>query len=322
MKFFRFIAVVSALLILSCGLVVGTERPEVTRRHFVYHFDNSTYIDFADSVLNDVRSKLIELLGDTMSYRPAVYLLDSREAFARVVHGSFPDWGAAAALPEGGLMAIKNPDHHNIHKPLEMLLKHEYSHLALADALGDYRAPRWFDEGLAMLVSMEWGWSDNLAISKAAVFGEFIPLSDIGDVNSFGRSKSHVAYAQSYLAVFYILEEYGPESLTIFLDVTARGGLIDEALVAATGSNSVGFENEFRQYLGRRFNALTLFQDTMYFWLALALIVIIGAILQFKRRARYYRRWEEDEKLHSTDFDYGNPDDPEQIDDEDKPWQN
>jgi hypothetical protein len=34
----------------------------------------------------------------------------------------------------------------------------------------------------------------------------------------------------------------------------------------------------------------------------------------------YYKKWEEDEKYQSTDFDYGDPDNPEQIDDEDEPW--
>ena len=60
--------------------------------------------------------------------------------------------------------------------------------------------------------------------------------------------------------------------------------------------------------------------DTIYFWLALALIVIIGGAMNFKKRRRYYEQFEEDEKLHSTDFDYGDSDNPEQIDDEDEAW--
>jgi len=41
-------------------------------------------------------------------------------------------------------------------------------------------------------------------------------------------------------------------------------------------------------------------------------------ILPFEKE--YYKKWEEEEKLHSTDFDYGDPDNPEQTDDE-EPWQ-
>ncbi|MCK4461083.1 MAG: LPXTG cell wall anchor domain-containing protein, partial [candidate division Zixibacteria bacterium] len=67
------------------------------------------------------------------------------------------------------------------------------------------------------------------------------------------------------------------------------------------------------------FNIATLFMDTMFFWLGLAMIVIIAAFLRYRKRRKYYKQWEEEEKLHSTDFDYGDPDNPEQIDD-DEPW--
>jgi hypothetical protein len=52
----------------------------------------------------------------------------------------------------------------------------------------------------------------------------------------------------------------------------------------------------------------------------LALIVIVAAFVRYKRRRQYYKKWAEDEKLQSKDFDYGNPDKPEQADEEDEPW--
>jgi hypothetical protein len=57
----------------------------------------------------------------------------------------------------------------------------------------------------------------------------------------------------------------------------------------------------------------------MWLFVALAVVVVIGAFLRFRRRRQYYRRWEEEENLHSTDFDYGDPDNPEATDDE-EPW--
>jgi len=47
--------------------------------------------------------------------------------------------------------------------------------------------------------------------------------------------------------------------------------------------------------------------------------VIIGFFLALRRRRQYYRKWEEEERLASTDFDYGDPDEPERPDD-DEPW--
>jgi hypothetical protein len=292
----------------------------VEREHFVYYFDSPRHIDYADSVLEEVRLELIQLLHDTLSYKPAVYLLDDLNYFREVIHGNFPDWGAAAAVPMARLMALKSPDRYNLNKPLHELLKHEYAHLAVAHRVGIRSIPRWFDEGMAMLVSSEWGWSDNLAMSKAAIFGEFIPLREIENLNRFSDGKAQVAYSQSYLAVRYIQREYGDRGLLIFLDEIARGALISEALTTSTGATYREFEKEFNGYLSQRYNVASLFLDTMWFWLALAMIVVIGAFLRYRKRRQYYKKWEEAEKYQSTDFDYGDPDHPERIDDEDEPW--
>jgi LPXTG-motif cell wall-anchored protein len=89
--------------------------------------------------------------------------------------------------------------------------------------------------------------------------------------------------------------------------------------MASVGSNYADFEQELHVYWRDRFNFLALLMDSMYFWLGLAIILIIGGILAIRRRRSYYRKWEEEEKYASTDFDYGDPDDPEQVDD-DEPW--
>lgn len=299
---------------------VGQPSEAIERTNFVFYVDNPRYVEPADSVLNNVRMRLKATLRDTLPYKASVYIVEDLDYFGRLIRGRFPDWGAAAAFPERRLIAIKSPDKFNIGKSLAELLAHEYAHLVVAHRSGFYSVPRWFDEGVAMLVSTEWSWSDNLAMSKAAVFGDFIPLRSIEKVNRFNQSQAHVAYAQSYLAVKYMLDEYGTNVVNIFLDGIARGSSIDEALMASTGSSYREFEDEFQQYLSGHYNLVTLFTDTMYFWLALAVIVVIGAFLQYRKRRKYYKKWEKEEKLQSTDFDYGDPNRPEKIDDEDEPW--
>jgi hypothetical protein len=306
---------------LTVAPAAGSQAPQpVEREHFIFYVDNDRYINLADSVLNNTRKQLLTMLRDSLPYRPSVYIVGDLDYFKRLIRGRFPDWGAAAALPERRLIALKSPDKFNLGKPLPELLAHEYAHLVVGHRTGFYFAPRWFDEGLAMLVSTEWSWSDNLAMSKTAVFGDFIPLRNIEKVNRFNQSQAQVAYAQSYLAVKYLFDEYGVDAVNLFLDEIAANSSLDKALTAATGSNYREFEEEYLQYLRLHYNLATLFTDTMYFWLALAVIVVIGAFLQFRKRQKYYRRWEMEEQLQSTDFDYGDPDRPEEIDDEDEPW--
>jgi hypothetical protein len=312
------------LLILVLTLVCAVEADEgapepIERAHFIYYLDNPRYASLIDTILNRTRTRLIQYLKDSLSYRPAVHIVEDLSRFEKLVGGYFPDWGAAAAAPARRLMAVKSPDRFNLNRSLRELLAHEYAHLALAHRCRLGTPPRWFDEGLAMMVSMEWSWSDNMAMSKGAVFGQLIPLKEIERVNRFSENKAHLAYAESYLAVKYLFDEYGVSAVNTFLDYVARGKSLDDALMAATGSDYDDFDAEYQATLLKRFNVLSLFMDTIYFWVALAIVVIIGGILSYRRRRQYYKDWEEHEKLHSTDFDYGDQDNPEQIDD-DEPW--
>lgn len=292
----------------------------IEKEHFIYYLDNTNYLDFSDSLLLSTKSHLEKMLRDTVNYKINVYIIEDLNYFQKIIKGRFPDWGAAAAYPPKRLIAIKSPDKFNVNKPLSELLAHEYTHLALSHRTGLHDVPRWFDEGMAMLTSTEWSWGDNLAMSKTAVFGDFYDLKEIRKVNRFNKSQAHVAYAQSYLSVKYFFDNYGVNSINIFLDSIASGASVDNALLASTGANQNEFNEEVRLYLAKHYNIITLFADTMYLWLGLAIIVIIGAILKYKKRRQYYKKWEEEEKLHSTDFDYGDPDNPEKLDDDDETW--
>lgn len=157
-------------------------------------------------------------------------------------------------------------------------------------------------------------------MSRAVVFRSLVPLREIERINLFPSGRAQTAYAQSYLAVKYILDEYGAETLNDFLDVIKSRGTFDEAFLASLGLNYDEFEKEFFDFLNKRYNLMTLFGDLYFVWIFLAAVVVIGFLLKIQRRRKYYKRWEREERLQSTDFDYGDPDNPEQVDDEDKPW--
>jgi hypothetical protein len=312
--------VLIALLALGAGSFARVkETPAVEREHYSYYFDKPAYVAVADSALDRARERLSELLRHELSYKPAVYIPETDAEFRRLTHGMLPDWGVAVAFPQRKLIAIKSPDKFNVSRSLQELLVHEYAHLVTDERTGFHHPPRWFNEGLSMYVSMEWGWSDNLAMSKAAVFGQLIPLADIELVNRFGEGKAHVAYSQSFLAVKYLFDEYGVNSVNVFLDQIAAGKSVNRALVESTGSTHAEFDKEFREFLLKRYNASSLFMDTFFFWIGLALIVVVGTFLRYRKRRQLFKKWEQEEKFHSTDFDYGDPDHPERTDD-DEPW--
>ncbi|MCX6827075.1 MAG: peptidase MA family metallohydrolase [candidate division Zixibacteria bacterium] len=291
----------------------------IEREHFIYRFNSPLFAEIANSALTEAREKLIKILGDTISYKPVIIIADDINQFKEAVGGAFPDWGAAAALPYRQLIVIKSPAHFRLGRSMKELLQHEYSHLALADRLRFVRVPRWVDEGLAMYVSSEWGWGENLTMTRSAIFNALIPLENIELLNQFSEGKAMTAYAQSYLAVKYLLDNYGSESFNIFLNTLRVRKTADQALMAATGSGYDGFEKEFFAYLKQRYNLMTFFADTIYLWIFLALVVMVSSFLYFRRRKKYYRQWEDEERFQSRDFDYGDPDNPEEASNEDKP---
>jgi len=319
----RILFIITSVLILFLGSYIyaeGYTPPEpIEKEHFIFYLDNTKYLDMADSLLLSTRAHLEKMLWDTIDYKLNVYIINDFNYFQKIIKGHFPDWGAAAAYPPQRLIAIKSPDKFNLNKSLSELLAHEYTHLALSHRTGLHDAPRWFEEGMAMLTSSEWSWSDNLEMSKTAVFGDFYNLNDIRNVNRFNESQAHTAYSQSFLSVKYFFDNYGINGINIFLDSIASGATIDNALLASTGANYKEFNEEIKIDLRKRYNLITLFADTMYLWLGLAIVVIIGFFLRYKKRREYYKKWEEEEKLHSTDFDYGDPEEPEKLDD-DEPW--
>jgi len=290
------------------------------RQYYDYFAANDQFVSQVDSAVISARNALKIILGDTLHYRPRIYIEQNLSDFSRRIGSAIPDWGAAVAMPYRQMIVLKSPAHFRLEKSLYELIKHEYAHLALEDRLYHVEPPRWLNEGLAMYVAYEWGWANNISLSQAALFGSLVPLRDIEKLNRFPSGRAQTAYAQSYIAVKYLLEQYGIESFNILLDHLKDGKSIDTALMAAIGSDYDGFEQEFTIYLKSRFNLLTIFIDMSYLWLFLAIVVIVGFILKMLNRKKKYQEWDEHEKYHSTDFDYGDPDNPEQVDDEDKPW--
>jgi hypothetical protein len=311
-----FIVIALASALLMVGSAAGQETV-IERGPVTYYLDTPAQIDRIDSALTDARRRLVPLLMDSLVFPLRLYVAGSSDRFNSLVGGRFPEWGAAAALVQRRMIVIKSPDEFNLARPIEELVAHEFSHLALAHRLGGRSAPRWFDEGLAQMISYQWSWGDNVTASLGAATGNLVSLREIEQVNAFAGSQARLAYAQSYLAVHYLYDVYGTAAVMQFLEALKEGRGVNAALMAATGSNYDDFQQEFFVYLHERHNMITLIADMEYFWIGLAFVLVAGAVLAYFRKRRQYRTWDREEELGSTDFDYGDPDEPESPDEDD-----
>lgn len=271
---------------------------------------------YADSVIRITAARLQPLLGDIIPDSLDIFIVVDAKRFDSLTENSIPDWGAGVAMPYAHRIVIKSPLILPGDKALGELVAHEYTHMALAARVGLQTVPRWLNEGMAMYLSAEWGWNDNMAVGWAVVAGNTIPLTDIEYLNRFRGQRAGIAYSESYLAFRYFLDTYGQSSLRILLDNFEKHQDLDRAFIAAMGGNYHSFEREFMVYLRGRYNIVIVLFNSELFWIIVTALFISALVAVRLRRKKRLAELDRYEALHSSDFDYGKPEEP----DEDNPW--
>ena len=277
------------------------------------------WYNLIDSSLKVATIRANSYLGGIQRIHYRVFLVESQSRFDSLVGDGFPHWGAAVAIPSKHRIVIKAPELTPFDKSPGALAAHEFAHLSLSHNIGR-PPPRWLDEGFAMYVADEGQFVSVPDLVLATLFGNMIDLAAINEINGFDQKRAQLGYSESYLAFQHLFEYYGPEAVRE-LCLSLRGGAtIDEALMAATGADLNGFQDEVFEVIKMRYGIVAVLIDSTLFWGLLALLIPLGYILNRLRRKKRYQKWERDEALSSTDFDYGDPRYPEKTDDEDNPW--
>ncbi len=271
---------------------------------------------YADSVIKVTAARLDRLIGPVPDEYLEVHIVASQGRFDSLSGGALPDWGAGVAIPYRRLIVIKSPLITPGDKSLGELVAHEITHVALARRLNFQPVPRWLDEGMAMYLSAEWSWDDNVALGVAVVMGHELALADIEYLNRFNARRAQVAYSMSFLAFKYFLDTYGETGLRLLLDDYQAGRSSDYAFIDAIGADYRSFQQEYASFLRGRYTVVTLLFDSNLLWILLALILVVGFIIVRWRRKRRIAEMDAYDKYHSTDFDYGEVEKP----DEDEPW--
>ena len=114
-KLLFFISIISIVNITSTAAAVSkSDYINKSTKHYNFHLEYSEDIKNSIEILNDTRVRLIELLHDSLRYRPNIYIFGQQASFEKVVSGKFPDWGAAAAMPYQKTIVIKSPNRFNL----------------------------------------------------------------------------------------------------------------------------------------------------------------------------------------------------------------
>jgi hypothetical protein len=172
---------------------------------------------------------------------------------------------------------------------------HELVHIALERAYGLLRIPRWFHEGLAMTLSGELSFDEQLTLSRAIFTKKLMPLDSIERVNRFDAFGAALAYSESHLAVAYMIDKYGIDGIPELLNEVRAAGKFDTSLFTVFGFAPQEYDRMVHNYIIERYRFLFFFSDTYLFWMLGAFLVIAGFIAVRIRIRKREKQMEEEE---------------------------
>ena len=125
-------------------------------------------------------------------------------------------------------------------------LRHELVHVLLHRNVGEDRIPRWFNEGLAMMLANEYACGAPLSVARMYIERRIIPYSHLdfslmapGTETEFGD-----AYAQSLSMTRYLRNELGEETFWALIRDSGPMGFPD-ALRKHAGKSAVAFWQDY-----------------------------------------------------------------------------
>jgi len=228
-----------------------------------------------------------------------VVIASSNEEFAAEASAGVPDWGVGCAFPRRGLIVLKSPRIVSYPLQMEAVVVHEMAHVAAGRVLGRVDVPQWFDEGIAMAIAGEWRLDESPSLASRAATGGLIPLSALERAFPGGSDVAALAYAESFQAVRFLMEETGIVEPGDLVRLIATEGDFDRALLATYGASRQAFERDLFDFFGRRFRWGLILRDGRLLFSVATGLFLVALVVRLRRSRRRMREWEEEERLRT-----------------------
>ena len=207
-----------------------------------------------------------ERLGLSIGQIPDLYLVWGRENLGKTKTALGSELGFEAGFfrsrsPHSGIYARVDFFRSNVLK----LITHEYVHLLLDEEYGDRDIPAWLNEGLAEYFEYELAldgprsdrprrsfyYSADLAAAKAKA-GTLFPLNSLEsqrDWNARSGDQVQLQYAQSHMAVRYMVDTYGVRRVTDVIGKLSTTTDLERAIQQVTGVTYTVLEQRIVEYI-------------------------------------------------------------------------
>jgi hypothetical protein len=224
-----------------------------------------------------------------------VTICRSQDAFRQVAGQYGKARVGGIAKSQAGVIVVKAPYLLPEGQDYRGMLRHELIHVLLARNTDPANVPRWFDEGVAMLVSKELRWESGLRIARMYVTRRLIPYPDLdfafaplGDEGLFDD-----AYAQALSLTQYLRARLGEDRFWGLVRALRTEDFAD-ALRARAGLTPGALYDIWRRSLWKV--ALITWLVSGFSAFDLMAILVLVAYLRKRRRGRaILRQWEEED---------------------------
>ncbi len=221
-------------------------------------------------------------LPDSLPNGLSLFIAPNQSSFDSLTGGAVPEWGAGVAIPALGRIVVPGYGSQRTRGWSEArVLRHEWAHLGLHQALPGLRVPHWFDEGYAEWASGGWNAGEGWRLRVAFALGRAPPLDSLALGWPRDRASADLAYLLSATAVEYLIRESGERGLRLFLERWRAEGSFDTAMRGVYGLTLGQFEEDWKGYVRKRYGWLFVLSHSSVFWLTLTLALL--AMVRIRR---------------------------------------
>jgi len=291
----RFGLVLSALLLIAAAphaqiSMPGFEVLETVHFRIFYHAQDALIAESLAGIAESARSQLIGRLPLAEDFRTTVILAGSEKEFRRDYAKALPEWSAAFAVPKANTIVVRSPDDVASAAAFGRVFLHEYTHLVVADILGGAEIPLWFNEGLASYLAGQLGMGRSAALLWGVARGRLYSLDRLSRYYPSKPAKARLAYAESFVAVEFLVENIGWNAVERILVRTRELGSFEYAFSETTALNVAEFEYALFTYLKKRHRNLRLIVESFPFWSALTILFLVAySVKRIRARRRLAR---------------------------------
>jgi hypothetical protein len=245
-----------------------------------------------------VRAQLSADLGQEVLDHALVRIARSPEQMAELAPQGAPppQYAAGVAYPSEhlALLTMQAPETWEAPDLIEVL-RHELTHLALADAVANHHVPRWFDEGLAIHESGELPWARTKTLWDATLSKRLLPLEDLDRGFPPSGYEVTVAYAESADFVRFLMRDDDRARFGSLVQRVRAGTAFDRSLEDAYGTDVRKLEYEWREEVGHRFGIVPVLTGGGLLWVLMSGLAVAAWVRHRRRAKAKLAAWEREE---------------------------